>query len=274
MRVLTWNMAYMKPSGHKSIPNRRRQWALLGAVAPDIALLQECRPADLATLAPSWMAEVYDVVGTPRQGGTACSAVLARRSYAPKALDTDGVPDPEARWLEFFTGYLAAARLTVDGVPLNVASVHALAGEVAYPEITAADHTLLKRPSTEGAYFNDVAAGALGPFTRESRFLVGGDWNVSVLFDTTYPLTAPASAEFFAARRAAGWHHALRRFEPEEVRTYVDPKSAAYELDHLFTDADLHDELVACHVLSDSAFAGLSDHVPLVAEFATHGAKG
>lgn len=47
--------------------NRRRQWALLGALAPDIALLQECRPPDLEDQAPGWMARGYRCVGLFQQ---------------------------------------------------------------------------------------------------------------------------------------------------------------------------------------------------------------
>ncbi|NCT90981.1 hypothetical protein GXB85_08485 [Cellulomonas sp. APG4] len=272
MRVVTWNLAYMKPSRHKTPANRRRQWALLAALAPDVALLQECRPADLAALAPSWMAQEYTIVGAARPGGTACAAVLARTEHALVAVDGHELGDTSARWLEFLAGYVAPARLVVEGVPINVASVHALAGEVDHPAITAEDHEALRRPCASRAYFNDVAAGALTPLTEDARFVIGGDWNVAALFDTTYPATAPASSQFFAGRQAGGWHHALRKFEPDEVRTYVEPSSAPYELDHLFTDAELHDALVACHVVRDAGFDGLSDHVPVVAEFITRGA--
>jgi endonuclease/exonuclease/phosphatase family metal-dependent hydrolase len=63
------------------------------------------------------------------------------------------------------------------------------------------------------------------------------------------------------------WHHALRKFYPEVVRTYLEPTSAYYELDHIFTDSDLHARLHACDVFNEAALAGLSDHAPLIAEF-------
>src|SRR5690606_3270958 len=119
------------------------------------------------------------------------------------------------------------------------------------------DHAALARPSLARAYYSDLAAAALRPLTSQLPFLVGGDWNTSLLFDTTYPAIAPASAAFFAARASDGWHHALRKFEPDEVRTYSDPASAPYELDHLFTDAALHAALTDCHVLSDPSFRPL-----------------
>ena len=40
MRVVSWNLAYMKPAGFKKVENRRRQWESLGALQPDIAMLK------------------------------------------------------------------------------------------------------------------------------------------------------------------------------------------------------------------------------------------
>jgi endonuclease/exonuclease/phosphatase family metal-dependent hydrolase len=60
----------------------------------------------------------------------------------------------------------------------------------------------------------------------------------------------------------------MRRFHVTDIRTYLDRKSAPYELDHVFTDADTYGQLVGCHVLDDVTVMGLSDHAPLVIEFA------
>jgi endonuclease/exonuclease/phosphatase family metal-dependent hydrolase len=267
MRVLTWNMAYMKPGRFKSRENRRRQWALIGAISPDVALLQECRPGDLTGAAPLWMVEEYEVVGVKPRGSIGSSAVLARRSLHPAPIDQGSIPEPEQRWLDVFGAYVAVARLTVGNVEVRAASVHALAGEISEGAVTDDEHLLIKRPSLKRARYNDVAAAALLPVINGFRFVVGGDWNVARRFDVNYPAIAPAASEFFVARAGAGWHHALRKFAHDEVRTYVDPKSAAYELDHLFTDAESHAALSDCHVLSDEAFRELSDHAPLVAEF-------
>lgn len=131
-------MAYMKPGRFKTIMNRRRQWRLLEAVLPDVALLQECRPDDLATLAPGWMADEYDIIGRIPDGWIACSAVLARKSLRAAPFDRGLLP--ERRWLEFFSGYIATARLAWAGIPINVASVHEIAAEVDNAAVTEMDH--------------------------------------------------------------------------------------------------------------------------------------
>jgi hypothetical protein len=264
-------MAYMKPAAYKTIGNRRRQWSVLGALSPDVALLQECRPGDLLEHAPKWMADQYIAIGAIPSRWIACSTVLARRELRPVELDRDALPEAEQRWLAYLSGYVATALLVLDDQDLAVASVLAIANVVDDPVLSDAEHESIRRRTIGRAWHNDLAVAALGPWVSQRRFVVGGDWNSAVLFDTTYPSGAEggpgASTEFFAARVGHGWHHALCKFSPLEVRTYLDPKSAPYELDHIFTDGDLHARLASCAVLNDIPIPELSDHGPLAAEF-------
>lgn len=272
MRVVSWNMAYMKPAAFKTIANRRRQWALLGALAPDIALLQECRPGDLLEHAPNWMPDQYVVLGAIPSRWIACSSVLARRELHPVELDRTSLPAAEQRWLAYLSGYVSTAELVVGNERrLRVASVHAIANVVDNPALSEAEHEFVRRRALERAWHNDLAVAALKPWVSKGNFVVGGDWNNAVLFDTTYPSGAEggpgASTEFFTSRLGHGWYHALRKFSPTEVRTYLDPKSAPYELDHIFTDSHLHERLNNCMVLDDPPVTELSDHAPIVADF-------
>jgi exonuclease III len=266
-RVVCWNLAYGKPGRFHSHENRRRQWALLGALAPDIALLQECRPTDLEGHAPAWMADVYRCVGLLQPGWKLCTSVLVRDPLKVEPLDPAAYPDPERRWLEYMFGAVVAAIVRCDGVEFAVASVHAAGGELSDTAITSADHEQVRRTTLRRAWYNDLAAAALVPFVQGRRFLVGGDWNTALVFDEMYPSRAGASAaEFFERRRAAGWCDAMRKFHDDEVRTYLDPRSGSYELDRVFIDPTTFDTLVGCHGLDDAALSGLSDHAPVVVE--------
>lgn len=268
MRVISWNMAYWKPAGFNSLANRRRQWSLLGALSPDVALLQECRPSDLADHAPVWMTDQYDIIGEIPAGWTACSAVLIRAELLGEPIDPRELPDDERRWLGYLSGYVAAASVGPDA--LRVASVHGVAKSVDDPSVTGADHERIRRSSLASAWHNDLAVAALTPWVEQRQFIIGGDWNNALLFDTNYPEGAEGgpggSAEFFARMAANGWCHALRKYSPDEVRTYLDSASDAYELDHLFTDEALHQSLTDCRVMNEAALSGLSDHAMLIAE--------
>jgi hypothetical protein len=174
MRAISWNMAYWKPSTYKTVENRRRQWSLIAALAPDVALLQECRPADLAAHAPSWLANEYDIIGDIPAGWTACSAVLARRSLRPQRVEPESFSADSRRWVEYLSGYLAIATVEVDGQPLALASVHAIAKPVDHPVVTEADHFLVRRRDATRAWHNHLAVAALASWVQERSFLVGG----------------------------------------------------------------------------------------------------
>lgn len=271
MRVMTWNLGFWTPGGFKSIENRRRQWSLIAALAPDVALLQECRPEDFTQAAPAWMADEYQLIGAIPTGWTACSAVLTRSTASARAVDAEALPDDSRRWLGYLSGYVAAATVHVEDREVAVASVHAVAKPVDDPSVSENDHEQLRRRDATRAWHNDLVVGALSPWVQGSHFLIGGDWNDALLFDTNYPHGMAggggSSAAFFEARSAASWRHALRKFQADEVRTYLNPKSGPYELDHLFVDEALYDALTDCRVMDDLALLPLSDHAPLLADF-------
>lgn len=273
VRVVTWNLAYGKPAGFKRIENRRRQWALLAALAPDIALLQECRPTDLMAHAPMWMSEEYSCVGLLEPGWRLRTSLLVRQPHAFEVPDPDVLGGRERRWLEALPGgVVAAAEVEIADSRFAVASVHALAAPVLLGDEFDDDRRRLRRDGLEQVWHNDVIVAVFEPWVAGRRFIIGGDWNNSPLFDVNYPppsgaTTGPSSA-FFARRAAAGWHDTMRRFHDDDVRTYLDAESAPYELDHVFVDAATYDELVGCHALNEPTFKSLSDHAPVVVDFA------
>lgn len=267
MRVVSWNLAYWKPGRYKTVANRRRQWALLAALQPDIALLQECRPEDHRNLAPSWMSEEYRLYGAIPDGWTACSAALVRATLPSHSPNLTGLPGPAAAWLQLLSGRLAITQVQLGEVAATVVSVHADAAEVK-DGLTADDHTRLRRPALARAWYPDLVVGALEPLTAGGNFIVGGDWNEARLWDQTTPQHAPGSQQFFEGRAEAGWFDALRKHSPDEVRTYLDRASAPYELDHVFVDATQYGQLTASRPLSEEMLTELSDHAPLVLDFA------
>jgi hypothetical protein len=188
VRVVTWSLAYGKPARFKTIENRRRQLALLAALAPDVALLQECRPGDLFTHAPGWMAAEY--LRWPARRGLAAADVTPR----PTARPAPGARLALARrvlrrWVEVLPGGLiAAADIEIAGSRFAVASVHALAAPVPISEAFGEeDHLRLRRGGLDQVWHNDLIVAVLEPWVAGRRFIVGGDWNNSPLFDVNYP---------------------------------------------------------------------------------------
>lgn len=260
MRVVSWNLAYMKPAKFKEVENRRRQWEFLGALQPDIAMLQECRPEDLTNLAPLEMKNEYKVLGKIPLHWSACSALLLRSDFIAEHLT------PSSPWLEYLSGYLCLVSFNIYRRKILIASVHTPAKEVNDPLVSQDDHTKIKRPSLDRAWHNDLAAAALADKSVGfDGFIISGDWNTARLFDKT--MGGTACAEFFAMRANNGWCESLRKFYADEVQTYCDPKNKPYELDHMFTDSALYEKLVSCEVMRCEMIDNLSDHVPIVANF-------
>lgn len=261
LSVLSWNLAYMKPGRFKGRVNRARQWAFIAACAPDVVLLQECRMKDLSEALAAGLFAGHDVVGVPH-ARVGSAIVLARRELGLRALDRTSVGDDARRLLDALGIYVAAGTVTIGGHQVTVASVHALADVVPDRKLSAEDHARLRRPSKDAARFNDLAAAALEGVGAE-RFLFGGDWNTARAFDQTVPKEAPGAAEFFEGRERAGWRDAMRATHAEEVRTYNQPGSHPYELDHVFVDATTFGNVVAADPVSGFPADGLSDHLPV-----------
>lgn len=265
MRVVSWNMAYMKPGKFRGRENRRRQWALLAALDPDIALLQECQPADLNALAPQWMPGRYDIIGLPRSSRVGGSSILAKKELALRPGPE--VPTQHEHLWEAFRGYVTTGVVDLHGGgSVTLASVHALAGSDTPATVTDADSAAARRPSRARAGHNDLAALMLQEM-QSDRFVFAGDWNVARLFDTTAPKTAPGNGEFFEMRESHGWRDAMRRFHSAEVRTYLSSGTAPFELDHAFLDEVLYQSLTRAVVLTGTPADELSDHAPMLCEF-------
>jgi exonuclease III len=262
-------MAYWKPGHFNTLTNRQRQWSFLLALAPDIALLQECRPGDFARWAPAWAHDEYEVVGANPINGTACSAVLARRSLSPTALGWDHLSPKVQGWFEYFGGYLRLASIAVDNSQIVVVSVHGTARLVTAPGFSEDDQRAVARPALGQAWNNDLAAAAVRALVaHQDHFIIGGDWNTARLMDTFPHFGPPSAVEFFRTLSTWGWCESLRKFHSDEIKTYLDPNSAPYELDHMFTDTTLHGRLQRCDVLDYAVVSELSDHAPLIADFA------
>jgi exonuclease III len=267
LRVASWNMAFWNWGHYKSTSNRRRQWAFLLALGPDIAFLQECRPEDLANLAPAWANDEYEIIGSIPRGWVACSAVLARRSLTPSRLGLSALPAVEQRWFRWLSGYVVPVSIKCGTEEVVAASVHAPAKVVSHPSISHADHDRVKRNSLPEAWYDDFAAACLRSAVDGHRFVVGGDWNIARLFDLVYAGHWPvAGQEFFDRAAQWGWRESLRKFHPDEVRTYLHPGCRPYELDHLFTDDQLHRRMTRCDAIDDGLVRELSDHAPLIAD--------
>lgn len=260
LTVVSWKLGYWTPGGgFNTVANRQAVWEYLADVGPDVVLAQECRPEDAVTKAGGRFDD-YVVVGAIPPRRTACSVVVARRDLAPTPAERPGL------LLEDLGGYVALAVIRLpDRKPWLLGSVHAPAKMIPPEWVTDAERLRIGRPETGEAWHNDAAVTAIEPLA-ESReaFVVGGDFNTCRAYDdhSTFG-QVPSCRAWFERRQDRGWFDAMRRFHPDDQRTYLKPGTGSYELDHVFVDDGLLDHLTGCRVLDAG---GLSDHAPLLIE--------
>jgi endonuclease/exonuclease/phosphatase family metal-dependent hydrolase len=269
LRVLTWNLNGCTRPGQATNAQQERAWHFLAASDADVVLLQEVS----ARAIPEWARErwtvVHGEVGVARKRQRWGSVIAAK-------LELDLVEERDVMqaspWLEHLYDYVVVATIRLpDGQHATVSSVHAPPDTVMKwvenppPKgFRARDLKPIAFPGAE-LWYSDLAWGALDAHVQGGRFIVGGDWNTSRLFDVDKSFDPPIGAAFFIRARQHGWHEC--HGDQNEERTFLKAGSRPYQLDHLFCDRRTGRKQIGCHVWTHDLVAELTDHLPLVAEF-------
>ena len=102
-----------------------------------------------------------------------------------------------------FGAYLATAEITPPTAPdVLVASVHTTAKPAFARQLAGLDADVIRRPSVDVPWMNDVAHFGYQPLVAGRRFIIGGDWNTSLLFDAD---GTTAGREFYDRAERDGW---------------------------------------------------------------------
>lgn len=250
VRVVSWNLA----RNTKPVAMHEGAWEYLAELDPDVALIQEATP-------PPWAGERWDIVmAEVKRWG---SAILAKRELSLTAYDRPA----ESIWER--DGYIASGSVALaDGMSIFLGSVHApLMKGLSSDFLAGYDPAAIKLPAYPVAYYYDLPY-AIYRDRVPQRFLVSGDWNVSpILWDQHHANSH--EADFFKRAKDDGWVDCYRQFHPEEGQTWFHKNHRAYQLDHAFCDAGTALQLRSCEIDPHPAAAlGLSDHAPLLIEFA------
>lgn len=248
MRAVSWNLGRAMDA---FADVHERAWHFLVSLAPDIALVQEAVP-------PDWIRERYQVIANPSNLDW-MSAVLVRPDWPAQALS----PTP---LLSGFISYVATAEVTTPGFgDLVVGSVHATVKRAFVRQLVGLDVDAIRRPSVRVPWMNDLAHHAYREVVADRPFIVGGDWNTSLLFDAD---GSTAGREFYERAERDGWIETHRRLHGDETQTWLRKGDRPHMLDHVFCDAGTARSQVGSRSLPDVvSFLGLSDHAPLIVDF-------
>jgi endonuclease/exonuclease/phosphatase family metal-dependent hydrolase len=202
--------------------DNRATWPyLLNRLAPDLALVQETTPP------PEVAGRVLHAPAYPRHSWG--SAVYLKEGTAKE------LPLPSEH-----RGWLMAAEVELPGgLSLVAVSVHARILHSVRPNL-------------------DRAFESLKPMLAGRSFVLGGDLNLSRNYDRVYGTSH--HTEFLDGLPAQGFFDCLRKFHPEEQRTFWGRTAHDYQNDHMFVSEDLSGHVAACDVVDRGGF---SDHSPL-----------
>ena len=276
MRVVNFNINGARVPGRKSHEIQERSWHLLAAYGADLALIQE---VELRAI-PDWAKERWTIVtGEPAFLGDLQmgwgSAIAADKRLKLKACNEL----LSNSWVKLTYDYAVYGEIELpDGDPAIVVSVHAAAKRL--PEylqsmgkpgaLTKEEAEAIAQPGDD-AWAVDLFFAAIASCVKGKRFLAGGDWNNSRLFDINPELRKkgqpPFSAMFFTRALDAGWFDC--HGDKNEEQSFFKPKSLPYQLDHMFCDFKTSEHLAQCSVRSDWFIPELSDHAPMVTDFWT-----
>lgn len=254
MRILTWNMA----RGPRRKELDGDPWAVLAALEPDIALLQECRPPP-GRPPPGHLHFVPSAQGW----GT---AIWSRFPLATTGDLPDGAEAERALARGALEGYVASAEVQVQAeAPILCVCVHAYPAAVKKQFLAGIDSATVKPPLQSKVWPGDLAWWTTSHLpSRGCPAVLGGDWNTARLFDRVY--RPRGNQQFFDRMQASGWHEAMRKFNPDEVRTYFCKGRGPYQLDHVFLTSDLFARLTGASVAATEDVLRASDHAPVVLE--------
>lgn len=224
VKVLSWNMAAgygYSASGHALA------WEWLDAQDADVALLQE------VVLSQSRSARWRTVIHSRGRGkgsvGWGCAVLATDERYRPYA------PREQDVWLFELDGSVCIAEPTVnDGAVPWLISLHSNAYPMKPERLAGRDVAALRACKPGTVWEVEAAANDLEPILRGERFLVGGDLNSSLLFDTVNRYAW--NQRLFDNLRMAGFVDLRPRHFTEEQQTFFRAATRPYQLDHVFAD--------------------------------------
>lgn len=251
LRIATWNVNSVRPRLEQLL-------AWLSLTKPDIVLLQETKVVD--ELFPREPIEDLGynltVHGQKTYNGV---AILSKFSIEDVQRGLPNFDDPQARYLEAFTG------------GLRVASVYVPNGQAPGTE----------KFSYKLAFMQELTQHIRDQNNHQEIMVVGGDYNITVDDDDVYDPVAwheqiLCSSEERRTLRTllnAGLHDALaiadaRSFTWWDYRQGAFPKDHGLRIDHLLISAPAVDCLEAAGVDRDvRANQQPSDHAPVWCRF-------
>jgi exonuclease III len=263
MRVVSWNIR------RAAAQPKQRAWTYLADLEPDVILLQEVGDV------PAPFRDQYSVLhqlaigetGRPQRFG---SALLVRQGplnevalMAPLTWVNDE--------LNRLGGFVVAGQASVLGAATVVVSVHSPAWYLDRLRLGLVDVGDVRLTQNADVWGADLVLAAIRPLVAGGRqVLVGGDFNLSTTFDARRR-GGRGNQEYLDRMAALGVVECLANFQRRLTPTFRNATGGGvvHQIDHLFASPSLAAQLRRCEVPPADDFfqQGLSDHLPIIADF-------
>ena len=263
LRVMAWNCHGATASS--------AVWDYFLESKPDVALLQEVGavPARVKEQFGCAIEPAMRKDGTPQRFHT---AILVRGQIGRVIPLLGPLPWVNAE-LQRIAGNVVARVVQPDkGPSLNVVSVYCPAWYVDRARLAGLDISAVKLTQNLKVWGADLLWYNLlheAP-APDVPWIIGGDFQTSETFDFMQPRPR-GNRETLDRMAALGLVECLRRWQRAPTPTFRNSsdRKILHQIDHLFTTQVLADRLLDCATGSrEQVFgAGLSDHLPIIAEF-------
>jgi hypothetical protein len=233
MRIVTYNF---RAGGTAA----RNAWPTLATLEPDILLGQECRRPAAGELRGAW------IEAKERRWGTG----LFLRERAIRSIQIDG-----------FAGWVCGAKLPkrdwLTDKPLRVFSIHCPGGGGGYVKTM---HRILD---------------AIAPHAVGMDVVLGGDFNVAAGMRRQTDKVRTSNGERLLLQRLKNefrlmpcWQTMHPREKLAQTLRWNGNPATPYHCDGIFAPRSWRSRLVRCEVVASPQWDALSDHNPVVADFA------
>lgn len=231
MKVVSWNIDCKA--------EQNGVWSdIINEIDPDLALLQECRIPKINFEEDSSI--MLNTIGGTRNWG---SCIYSKRNKI-KELDIDPL----------YRGWVALGEVATSLGPILIVSLHAKLAGVKYVV----------------PYLTELLGSIRQLIGRYQYAIVAGDLNAARLYDEIYrhPKYAKHQLLFDFIEKELGLVdcHFIRH--GKEIQTMRGKSKHPYQNDHIFVSKPLSEMATSCEVLSNDKILTLSDHNPVIAEFA------
>ena len=261
--MLTWNV-----NGTNA---QNLAWEFLKREAPDIALLQE-----VGSL-PVWTQDSYQIhqVSPRFFGGHHAKFSTVILSVWPMKFSP--LLNSSLDWVNRIhrtrEGWIVECETIPDSAdPLRLVSVHSPAFAIPKEFLKDIDVSPIQLQNNPDLWFTEILWSLLCNEDLDDNvpWIVGGDFNSSVLFDEPKDR---GNRTIIERLNKLGLTDCLSHFEGKPVPTFKHTRgSVRHQLDYCYVNKPLMQRFVCAHVPEQSKIFGhqpkmLSDHLPIICEF-------